>query len=101
MCIDHSGSHIFMAKQFLYGADVLSGLQEMGGETMSQRVASPALSSCLAHGRLDRLLQCAFVQMMPLLVLSARIYGPFRCGKNLLPGPVSGRGRQFARQRIG
>lgn len=34
MSIDHGGAHIFVAEEFLYGADVVAGLQEVGSEGM-------------------------------------------------------------------
>ena len=41
--VDHGGTDIFMAEEFLNGADVVPVLEEMGGEGMAKGVAGDAL----------------------------------------------------------
>jgi hypothetical protein len=40
MGVNHGGFDIFVAQQFLDGADVVAVLQEMSGKTMAEGVAS-------------------------------------------------------------
>jgi len=40
MGIDHCGFDIFMPKQFLNGADIIPGLQQMGGKAMTKGMAA-------------------------------------------------------------
>ena len=41
--VDHGGAHVFVAKQFLNGADVVAVFQQLGGEGMPQRVGGDGL----------------------------------------------------------
>lgn len=60
--IDHCGPHVLMAEQFLDTSYVVSVLQEMGGETVSQRVATCRFSDSRANcSGLDRALDHGFV----------------------------------------
>ena len=40
MCIDHGGLDIFMAEEFLHGADIVSILKQVGGEGVAEGVAT-------------------------------------------------------------
>jgi len=35
MSVNHGGANVFVAKQFLHGADIIAILQEMGGEAVA------------------------------------------------------------------
>lgn len=43
MGVDHGGAHVRVAQQFLHRADVGATLQEVGGETVAQRVRAGRL----------------------------------------------------------
>jgi hypothetical protein len=43
-----------MAQEFLHGADIIGGFEEMGGEAVTQSVTAPGLCEmCFTRGPLD------------------------------------------------
>ena len=42
--VDHGGSYVFVPQQFLNSTDVVTILEEMGGETVSKGMARDAFS---------------------------------------------------------
>ncbi len=63
--VDHGGSHIRVAQQFLHGADVRAALQQSGGEGVAQRVRRYRFVDAGVEGRaLERTLQALLEQMM-------------------------------------
>ena len=44
VAIDHGGAHVFVAKELLDRADVVTVFQEMGGEGVTQDVATRRLA---------------------------------------------------------
>ena len=49
--IDHGGFDVFVAEEFLDGADVVAALEEVGGEGVAEGVATDALrDGCRSHG---------------------------------------------------
>jgi hypothetical protein len=62
--VDHGGAHVFVAKQFLNGADVVAVFQQVGGEGMPQRVGGDGLLDlCGYGGPADGALNDGFVQV--------------------------------------
>lgn len=58
VCIDHGRFDVFMAQKFLHGANIITILQEMGGEAVPQGMAVPTLvNASLLYSRFHRLLQ--------------------------------------------
>jgi len=58
-----------MPEEFLHGADVVAGFQQMGGETVAQRMATRELDDPgQAHGILDRPLQSLLVEMQGIML---------------------------------
>ena len=58
MSLSNGGLHIRMTQQLLYGADILTRLQQVGGERMAQRMWSDTggdscILSCFADRTLD------------------------------------------------
>ena len=65
MGIDHGGLDVGVAEEFLDGADVLSGLQQMGGEAVPKAVRREAnRQPALPDGLLNRPLNKLFVNMV-------------------------------------
>ena len=55
MGVDHGRAHVLVAEQFLYRADVVAGLQEMGGEGMAEGMSGCGFGDAGgADGVLDR-----------------------------------------------
>ena len=66
MSIDHRRSDVGMAEQSLNGADIVIGLQQMGGEAVSEGVRGDPLDDPgLLHRLLNGVLDMRFVQMVP------------------------------------
>ncbi len=58
MGIDHGGGEVFMAEQFLDGADIVAVLEQMGGEAMAKGVAAGRFrNASRANGKFDRVLE--------------------------------------------
>jgi len=58
MGVDHSGTDILVAEQFLDGANVAAVLEEVGGEGVSEGVATDAFfDACFLSSHFDRALQ--------------------------------------------
>ncbi len=65
MGVNHGGFDIFVAQQFLDGADVVAILQEVGGEAVTKGVATdPLRDPGFLDGLFDRFLDAALVQMI-------------------------------------
>ncbi len=62
---DHRGFEVSVAEEFLDGADVGAGLEEMGGEGLSEGVGGDALCDARGTGgSANRALRGGFVEMM-------------------------------------
>ena len=76
-----------MAEQLLDRADVVTGFEQVGGETVAEGVAARRLGDPgLADRAADGLLQRRLGQMVPSLDPGARVDRPPRGGKEILPG---------------
>src|SRR2546425_12108271 len=92
MSVDHRRRNIFMAEQFLDGADVRAAFQQVRGEGMPEGVTSDRLGQPgLPHGLLDRLLQAVLVDVMAADFPTPRIPGMARGGGRQMTTPFSGR----------
>ena len=88
--VDLRRLEIAMAKQLLDRANVVAGLEQMGGKAVAQRVGRDRLGQagllrCRAHGLLDH----AFVQVKAIerAHVALWIFGQSRRGKDKLPSP--------------
>lgn len=76
MSIDHGGSDVFVSEQFLNGADIVTGFEEMRGEGMAKRVCMYLFGYAgFAGGFFDRFLKNAFVDVVSLSDAAARVDG--------------------------
>ena len=48
--VDHGGADVFVAEEFLDGADVVAGFEEMGGERVTVDVKGDAFGDVRAFG---------------------------------------------------
>ncbi len=86
MGIDHGGGNMRMTKQLLHCADIVIRLQQVGGETVSQRMTSdPFMYTARQCGATHGLLQRAFIQMMATDRAAVGINGQARQWKKKLP----------------
>ena len=69
--VDHCGSDVAVAEQFLNRADVMPPFQEMGGTGVAEAVGGGGLPDfCCSHGATNRFLHQARIQVMPALTSS-------------------------------
>jgi hypothetical protein len=79
-------------EQFLHGADIRAGFEQVGGEAVPQRVAADGLRNvCPARRAPDGSLQGRLVQVVSPYFPRGRIDAKTRGREDLLPGPLSGR----------
>jgi hypothetical protein len=72
---DHGGFDIFMAKQFLDGANVVAGFQEMGGKGMAKSMKGDVFFDARQPGGVfDSLLQAAFVEVVTTYHVRAGVF---------------------------
>ena len=65
MGVDHGGTHVFVAEEFLNGADVVTGLQEVGGEGVTEGVSGDVFGDAgLADGLFDGALESGRVEVV-------------------------------------
>ncbi len=65
MSINLRGFYIAMTELFLHGADIGAGFQQVGGETMTQRVASDVFADLSLKGcKLYRFAHASFIEMV-------------------------------------
>ena len=63
-----------MAEEFLHGADVVIGQEQVRGERVSERVRADGLGDCRqARGFSDGFLEATFVQVMTMNAPRARV----------------------------
>ena len=69
MGVDHGGSQVVVAEQFLHRTDVITTFEQVRSKRMPQRVPGcPFGKIGLPNGPLERLLQDGFIHMMPSLI---------------------------------
>ena len=85
--VDHGGADILVPKKFLYGADVVAVLKEVGGKGMAEGVGADAfLDACFLGGFFDGALEASFVYMVAAFCAGARVDGALGGGEEVLPG---------------
>ena len=115
MSIDHGGTDVGVAEQFLDGSDVDAVFEQMGGEAMSQTVAAGSFCDAgLADGFGDGALYGCFVNMVSSELLSlfvgtvaiggfagSRVTADFVGRKDVLPSERSAGGGIFVLHGVG
>lgn len=87
--VDHCRFHVLVTEEFLDGTDVVTALQEVGGEGVAEDVRGDVfVNVCAAGGISDRFLYKRFMEVM-----TTGDTGPFVCGnvgggKDVLPNPL-------------
>jgi hypothetical protein len=86
--VNHRRLDIFVAQQFLYRSDVVTGLEQVSGERVTKgmwtdRFANPGDLGCFV----DCLLKNTLVKVMAFNVTRERVLGALRRGKDILPVP--------------
>ena len=95
--INHGRADIFVTKEFLNGANVITLYQQVCGKGMAQTVAIGTFDdSRRGHCSLECALQDTFGHVMPLFSSTARIDRNSRRRKNILPNPFAFRVRQLS-----
>jgi hypothetical protein len=89
--------------KFLHGADVVAGLQQVGGERVAQGVwrGQGRLDARTPHRALEGALERLVVQVMPPLEAAARVERQGLLREDPEPAPGRTRARELARQCIG
>jgi len=84
--VDHGGFDVFVAEQFLDGADVAAALQEVGGEGMTESVRGDGfVNFCELGGAANCFLQDAWVYMVAHGLFGAGVSGKRDSGEEVLP----------------
>jgi hypothetical protein len=89
--VDHGGAYVLVAEEFLDGADVVTGLEKVGSEGVTEGVAGDAL---LDFGPLrspfDGALQAGGVEVMAAHFAAAGVKGASGSRKEILPDKLLG-----------
>ena len=102
MGVDHGGSHVVVAEQFLHRTDVIAVFNQVRSERMPERVAGcPFRKLGLANGPLEDLLQDGFVHMMPPLFAGLRVLPAVFLREHPLSAPFLGRVGILAVEGVG
>ncbi len=97
--VDHGGGHVAVAEQFLHGADVIAGFEQVGGEAVAQRVRVRRLVDPGApRGLFDVALDGLFVDVVAADHAAARVGAVAGGGKDVLPAPFAAGVRIFTLQ---
>jgi hypothetical protein len=95
--VDHRGFHIGVAEQFLHGADIVAGFEQVSGEGMAEGMAADGLGDAGGAGRTaDLLLQIGFIGVMAAEKARARIDREAIRREDILPKPIPRGGRVLA-----
>ena len=101
MGVNHSGTHIAEAEEFLNRADVVPVLKQMGCKGMAERVRSCWLChSGFLNGLFHRFLHYGFVKMAPASFTRHPVGLVTGCGKYPLPSPLFSGVGVFALQGV-
>lgn len=96
--MDHRGADVLVTLQLLNGADVVTGLEQMGGERMAECMARRRFGDARrAHRLLHRPLQHFLVEVMAPLLPGISINGAMTGRKDILPAPLAAGIRVFSR----
>ena len=102
MGVYHGGADVFVAEEFLDGADVVAAFQQVGGEGVPQHMGGDVFGdACFAGGLTDGFLDAAGVQVVAAEQAAARVGGEVFGGEEVLPFPTACRGGVFAFQSVG
>ncbi len=83
--VNHRSGNIRMAEQFLHGADVIAGLQQVRSKRMAQSVRCGGFSQLsIAHRLFHRALHALFIHMMAAGIAGARINRQIPGRENIL-----------------
>lgn len=86
--IDLGGFDVLVTKKLLDGADIITGFEEMGGEGVTERVATGGLGDAAGFdGGVDRALEVGVVGVVAAGEAGARVEAEFGGGKDILPAP--------------
>ena len=89
--VDHGGLHVLVAEQLLDSADVVAAFEEMGGKAVAEGMRGDRLVHLCPTGCLfDSFLQAGLAQVMALPDPADRIERDVGCGKDILPGKLTG-----------
>lgn len=85
-----SGFDVFVAEEFLDGADVVAGFEEMGGEGMAEDMRGDMFVDLGGAGRLAHsFLDAAFVEVVAADDAGTRVNGEAVGGEDVLPDPLA------------
>ncbi len=97
--VDHGRLDVFVAEQFLDGADVVPGHQEVGGKRVAHGMAAGSFGNARsADGLFDGLLDNRWVQVVAANGVGPGVSAARASGEDVLPAPVGGGIRVLARQ---
>ena len=86
MGVDHGGFEVFVAEEFLYGADVVAVLEEMGGKGMAQGVAGYFfVEPCFFSRFFDPFLNISVGEMVAVMQTTSWIFGDLFGWEQILP----------------
>ncbi len=90
--VDHGGADVFVAEEFLHGANVVAVLQQMRSEAVTEGVAAGGfVSAGGAHGDFDGVLEVFLEEVMTAGCAASRIDAEL-CGReDPLARPMNGR----------
>ena len=102
MGVDHGGSYIAVAEQFLHGADVRASLQQVGGERVSEGVAAHRLGHPRGHhGPPNLFLNDRAIQVVAPLLPTGLVSPSLALREDPLPGPLPVGVGVLAREGVG
>jgi hypothetical protein len=84
--VNHCRGDVFVAQQFLDGPDIVSILEQVGGEAVPKGMAARGLcNASRADGVFDCVLQIFLADVVPPFLAAPRVDGDFLGGKDVLP----------------
>ena len=102
MGVDHRGSDVIMAKQYLDRADVMATFEKVGSKGMAEAVGSGTFADlCREHSAPNRFLYQARIEMMPALLSCLRVPPALVLREHPLPVPLPISIPVFAAERSG
>ena len=100
--VDHGGGDIFVAQEFLHGANVVACFKQVGGEGVTKDVGGDAFGYvCALRGIPHCFLHHAGVEMMAAGDAGAGVLRKAGRGKDVLPAPFAVGVGVFAGQGVG
>jgi len=99
--VDHRGREFPVAEQFLDGADVVAGFEQVGGEAVAQCVAGGRLGDAGGtDGAADGALDAALVQVVAADDARVRVAPEGGCREEPVPRPLQAGVRVLAREGV-